>query len=90
MMELTLLQKLDDHFLKDKDSAAFEALSTFQHYQHPHKMSIIDYINTIKCSYQKAEQYQLELPDEFRHKDTFKLQTCQIVKNNLLLQHFQH
>lgn len=59
----TLLTKLDSLFLKDENNAAFEAYDTFECYQRPSSMNMMDYINTFERLYQAAKHYKPELPD---------------------------
>ena len=59
----TLIAKLDELYLKDKEGSAFEAYESFEKYQRPNDMDINRYINAFERLYQKAKNFTLVLPD---------------------------
>ena len=59
----TLIKKLDELYLKDKEGSAFEAYESFEKYERPKDMDINKYINTFERLYQKAKGFELALPD---------------------------
>ena len=59
----TLIKKLNELYLKDKEGSAFEAYESFEKYQRPNDMDINRYINAFERLYQKAKNFTLVLPD---------------------------
>lgn len=58
-----LIKELDNLYLKDESSLAYEAYETFEKFIRPHNMSISDYVIKFEQLYQKAKSFKMEILD---------------------------